>query len=245
MTVCDQKFESHNFNTTIEKTLSILSLLHHRLDSKFDLSEHLARIHQEIMDGTINAKTVDQEQDNRTTQSKIRAPYKSRFHHACVYTELAIINQKEGNEKSAWSFIVQANYQVGLTFGILSSYPGVDEEEVLSKQGRKAAQARHSKHDPERQEVIRLLSAPSSGGWKSKKEALESIIGPLNKIILQSLKTLGGKRFDLADTNKLETAVKRWLKYDKKKAKKGEPQDMARQTYEKYSSEWLTIPHNH
>ncbi|EJM77162.1 hypothetical protein [Pseudomonas sp. GM55] len=173
MPVRDQNFETHNLNSTIEKTLGILSLLFHRLESKFDLSGHMSGIHQAIMDGTINTETIDQEQDNHTIQSKIRAPYKSHFHHACVYTELAKIKQRECDENAAWSFIAQANYQAGLTFGILSTYLGVDEEEVLSKHCSKAARSRHSIHDPERKEVVKLLSYPSSGGWKSEKEALE------------------------------------------------------------------------
>ncbi|WP_104902776.1 hypothetical protein [Pseudomonas sp. LH1G9] len=245
MAGCDSKIEAFNLNTTIEKTLSILSLLLYRLELKFDLSAHMAGIHQAIMDGTINAETIEQEEDNRNLQSKIKAPYKSHFHHACIYTELAKIKQGERDENTAWSFIVQANYQAGLTFGILSTYPGVDEEDVLSKLGRKATQARHSEYDPERREVIKLLSSPPSGGWKSEKEAFESIIEPLKSIINESLKTLGGKRFALTNIKKLEPAVKRWLSYDKKKREKGEPQIMVRQTYEKYSHETLSNPNNH
>ncbi len=245
MPIFDPKIEVHDLTTTIKKALDKLTLLFLQLESNFDLPTHMAGIYQAIINGEINAKTIEQEEGNRIFQSKILAPYKSYFRHACIYTELARISQAEGDDNTAWSFISQANHQIGLTFGILSTYPGVDTADVQSKQGRKAAQTRHSKQDPERKQVVRLLSCPPPGGWKNEKEALESIIRPLNHIIQQSLKTLGGERFKLTEPKDLESSVWRWLRYDKKKAQKGEPQGIVRQAYEAYSYERLTNPNNH
>lgn len=241
----DPKIEIHDLKTTIDKTLDRLTLLFHQLESSFDLPRHMTGIHQAILSGAINAETIEQEQDNRIFQRETLAPYKSHFRHACIYTELAKISYAERNDNAAWSFIAQANYQIGLAIGTLSTYPGVDIKDARSMQTKEAARAKHSKTDPERREIIRLLSDPPTGGWKDEKEALNTIIGPLNNIIQQSLKSLNGHRFEITEPKQLERSVKRWLRYDKKKAERGEPQGMIRLAYEAHSQERLTNPNNH
>ncbi|TXH92873.1 MAG: hypothetical protein E6Q71_00215 [Pseudomonas sp.] len=241
----DPKIEVRDLGATIEKALGSLTLLFHKLESSFDLPRHMTGIHQAIISGAINAETIEQEQDNRIFQRETLAPYKSHFRHACIYTELAKISYAERNENSAWSFIAQANYQIGLAIGTFSTYQGVDIKDARSMQTKEAARVRHSKTDPERREIIRLLSDPPTGGWKDEKEALNNIIGPLNNIIQQSLKSLNGHRFEMTEPNHLKSSVKRWLQYDKKKAEKGKPQSMIRLTYEAHSQERLTNPNNH
>lgn len=234
-----------DFDSTLSKILGSLTLLSYQAEPTLILSKHMDKIRSSIIAGDINTETMQQESSNCVTRSKSIAPYKTYIKHACIYTELAKNAKGNANERDAWSFISQASYLVGLAQGGITSYQGADEGQILQDKARKASLAGlNTKFAQDRKVVIRLLQKPPIEGWSSEREAFNSIKVELRDIIIASLKSIGGERLKL-DPDKFETQVMGWIRHNKRKATKNEPQGEVRQVYEIHSKFRRANPNNY
>lgn len=143
-------------------------------------------------------------------------PQPTYLMNAIVLATYARISHEEGDANRAWSFIAQANLDVGLAENFLYS---TDKDSIarnirreLSSSGGQAKSEKMSRSA--KNEAIRLFQAKCpTDGWNNKDDAVAEILNDLEFFVKNNNGTIKNKKLHL-EVDNLSITLGRWLSED-------------------------------
>lgn len=197
--------ENLGFNGTIEQNDSDLEFIYKVTDPNLNFHEFKLQLAVAIKAGQITSETMSHEWAGSLINPSIDSSFVT-FRHACIYSVLAEIAYGNSETEKAWPLLAKSRNLCGSASACIAN-PVIGGDTKQRENARKGGKNRGNALLPVRQEVVRLLKSPPTGGWKDSRQTRKAIA----KSLTEFKKTKDSEIKDFPFPTDIVGALCRWF----------------------------------
>lgn len=161
------------------------------LDASLDLESHLAEVSKGIESGKITSFDIEDLNLNRLLSGDMESRQIYRFQMCCIALTCAQDRIASGHAQTAWPLLCHNSYLIGtIEDGLALAAKAEEHQKKLQKSipnKKKGGNVTKEKYDKIRAQMIALLTSRApSGGWGTKKQAVDTIYSELQDFISEA-----------------------------------------------------------